>query len=69
VSGGALPTLFAATASEAKGGHYYGPQGLGEVRGDDVGDATIAPQAQDTAVAARLWTVCEQLTGVEYLGS
>jgi NAD(P)-dependent dehydrogenase (short-subunit alcohol dehydrogenase family) len=67
VAGGALPTLFAATASQAKGGHYYGPQGLGEVRGQDVGEATVAPQAHDLAVAARLWSVCESLTGISFL--
>lgn len=69
VAGGALPTLFAATASAARGGAYYGPQGLGEVRGDDVGEATIAPQAKELSVAARLWSVCEELTGVHFLGA
>jgi NAD(P)-dependent dehydrogenase (short-subunit alcohol dehydrogenase family) len=67
VAGGALPTLFSATASEAEGGRYYGPQGLGETRGQDVGTATIARQANDAAVAARLWSVCEELTGVTFL--
>ncbi|MBN8615951.1 MAG: SDR family oxidoreductase [Deltaproteobacteria bacterium] len=67
VPGGALPTLFAATASEARGGGYYGPQGLGEVRGNDVGEATIAPQATDEAIAARLWATCEELTAVRFL--
>lgn len=69
VAGGALPTLFAATAAEAKGGHYYGPQGFGEVRGNDVGDATVAPQANDLPVAARLWSTCEALSGVSFLTS
>lgn len=67
VEGGALPTLFAATAAEARGGGYYGPQGLGEVRGQDVGDAKVAPQARDAEVAARLWAVCEELSGVRFL--
>ncbi len=60
---GALPTLFAATAPEAKSGGYYGPQGLGEMRGGDVGPAKIAEQARDTTAAARLWKICEDLTG------
>lgn len=67
VPGGALPTLFAATAEQARGGGYYGPQGLGEVRGQNVGDATLAPRARDTATAARLWSACEELTGVCFL--
>jgi len=64
---GALPTLFAATASEAESGGYYGPQGYEEMRGGDVGRAQIREQAQDKAAAARLWSECEQLTGVRML--
>jgi NAD(P)-dependent dehydrogenase (short-subunit alcohol dehydrogenase family) len=61
---GALPTLFAATSTEAIDGGYYGPQGLAEARGGDVGVAKIAPQALDQQAAARLWQECERLTGV-----
>jgi NAD(P)-dependent dehydrogenase (short-subunit alcohol dehydrogenase family) len=64
---GALPTLYAAVAAEARGGGYYGPQGFQEMRGGDVGDARIAPQALDRAAAERLWSVCEELTGVRML--
>jgi NAD(P)-dependent dehydrogenase (short-subunit alcohol dehydrogenase family) len=62
---GALPTVFAATSAEAKGGAYYGPQGLLEARGGDVGPAAIAPQALDVDVQRQLWSVCTQLTGVD----
>lgn len=64
---GAVPTLYAAVAPEAQSGGYYGPQGFNEARGGDAGPARIAPQAQDTAAAARLWSVCEELTGVKLL--
>jgi len=64
---GALPTLYAATASTAEDGGYYGPQGFQEMRGDDVGPAKIASQARDAAAAARLWQVCEELTGIKFL--
>jgi NAD(P)-dependent dehydrogenase (short-subunit alcohol dehydrogenase family) len=64
---GALPTLYAATASGAVSGGYYGPQGFKEMRGDEVGPAQIAPQARDESAASRLWQVCEDLTGVSYL--
>lgn len=64
---GALPTLFAATSPEATDGSYYGPQGLAEARGGDVGPARIAPQARDEAAARRLWSIAEDLTGVRYL--
>jgi hypothetical protein len=60
---GAVPTLFAATAPAAQGGAYYGPQGLLEMRGGDVGPAQIAPQARDEAACRRLWETCEESTG------
>lgn len=65
---GALPTLFAAGSSDAKGGGYYGPQGFREMRGGDVGDAEIRPQAQDIDASVRLWKICEELTGHRFPG-
>lgn len=63
---GALPTIYAAVAPRAKAGGYYGPQGFAEMRGGDVGEAVVAPQARDEAAAARLWSSCEELTGVAF---
>jgi NAD(P)-dependent dehydrogenase (short-subunit alcohol dehydrogenase family) len=60
---GALPSLFAATAPQAKGGAYYGPAGWGETRGAP-GLSRIFPQAADTVAGSRLWTLSETLTGV-----
>lgn len=62
---GALPTLYAATAAEAEGGGYYGPQQMQEMRGGDVGPARVARQARDEAAQRRLWAVCVELTGVD----
>jgi NAD(P)-dependent dehydrogenase (short-subunit alcohol dehydrogenase family) len=67
-SQGALPTLFAATSDLAVGAGYYGPQGFREMRGGDVGPAQIRPQALDASTAARLWSVCEELTGLAPAG-
>ncbi|MDP9050898.1 MAG: oxidoreductase [Acidobacteriota bacterium] len=64
---GALPTLFAATSPQVVDGGYYGPQGLLEMRGGDVGEAEVAPQALDREAAARLWSECERLTGIRFL--
>jgi hypothetical protein len=66
-TGGALPTLYAATAADAVSGGYYGPQGFQEMRGDDVGTAKVAKQALDQEAARRLWGECERLTGVGLL--
>ncbi|MFG1422460.1 SDR family oxidoreductase [Roseixanthobacter liquoris] len=62
---GALPTLFAATAPEAVGGGYYGPDWFYELKGPPKA-ARIMPQAQDRAVAARLWDVSQELTGISF---
>ncbi|MFI6441812.1 oxidoreductase [Streptomyces sp. NPDC050759] len=61
---GALPTLYAAT-QELPGASYVGPDGLGEMRGAPtlVGRSTAA---SDPAVARRLWTVSEELTGTRF---
>lgn len=62
---GALPTLFAATSPQAQGGHYYGPDKLGETRGHPT-TAIIPPQALDRAHAVRLWSESERLTGMAF---
>jgi hypothetical protein len=60
-----LPILFAATAPDAKGGAYYGPQGLTEMKGP-TGPAVIGKHAQDLGVARKLWDVSAQLTSVAW---
>lgn len=60
---GALPTLLAATAPDAEGGMMYGPDGFHEMKGAPH-RARILDHALDRDVAARLWEVSEQLTGV-----
>ncbi|CAN5156161.1 SDR family oxidoreductase [soil metagenome] len=62
---GALPTLFAATSPKAQPGGYYGPDGLGEMRGAPA-LAKIAGFAQDEAAQDRLWAEAESLTGVRW---
>jgi NAD(P)-dependent dehydrogenase (short-subunit alcohol dehydrogenase family) len=60
---GALPLLYAATAPDAEGGVYYGPDGLLELSGHPT-RAGIAAQAGDYAIAARLWSLSETLAGI-----
>jgi NAD(P)-dependent dehydrogenase (short-subunit alcohol dehydrogenase family) len=62
---GARPILFAATNPSAKPGAYYGPGGIGELRGRPA-PALIMPQARDPATAARLWNVSETLTDTSF---
>lgn len=63
---GALPTMYAASSPDARGGGFYGPQGAGEMKGPP-GLAKIKPPAQDMAAARRLWSVTEELTGTRFL--
>lgn len=62
---GSFPTLYGATDPNARGGHFYGPDGFREMRGNPT-EVEPEAQAKDPALAARLWAVSEQLTGVRY---
>jgi NAD(P)-dependent dehydrogenase (short-subunit alcohol dehydrogenase family) len=62
---GALPTLYGATEPEAQGGHYYGPDGFREMKGQPV-EVKAEAQANDPVLAAKLWDLSEKLTGVHY---
>jgi NAD(P)-dependent dehydrogenase (short-subunit alcohol dehydrogenase family) len=60
---GAESTLYAATVAEP--GSYTGPTSLRETRGP-VGPAALSPLARDADLAAALWRVSEERTGVRY---
>ena len=62
---GALPTLYAATSPDVQGADYIGPDGFMELWGHPKKVPTVA-RARDTEVAARLWKVSEEATGVRY---
>lgn len=57
---GALPTLYAAVSPEARGGKYYGPDGLGTLRGYPTENKPAAV-SRDAIAAKRLWELSEQL--------
>ncbi|MEU2059455.1 oxidoreductase [Streptomyces sp. NPDC013455] len=61
---GALPTLYAAT-QDLPGAAYVGPDGPAEMRGAPtlVGRSAAA---SDPVAARRLWTLSEELTGVQW---
>ncbi len=62
---GALPTLHAAVAKEAEPGGYYGPHGLGTIRGYPVPNKP-AETSLDGQLAARLWTASEDLVELRW---
>jgi hypothetical protein len=60
-----LPTLFASTAPQVNGCDYIGPTGMGGARGYP--DKVMSnDKSYDEALAKRLWTASEELTGVVY---
>ncbi|ACY97387.1 MULTISPECIES: oxidoreductase [Thermomonospora] len=61
---GALPSLYAATAPDVRGGACYGPRFL-QQRGLPT-QVRTPPAADRQDVARRLWEVSEKLTGVTY---
>lgn len=62
---GALPELRAATDPGARGGQYYGPDGLVEMRGNPVVVGS-SKRSQDVEDARRLWQASEEITGVRF---
>ena len=63
---GALSLLYAATQPGLEGGTYVGPDGRGEQRGHPQPEAVPARAALDQTVAAQLWAVSEEATGVHF---
>ena len=61
---GAWPTLAAATMEGVKGGEYYGPGKRGETAGPAV-RVTSTRRSHDREVAARLWDLSVEMTGVD----
>jgi NAD(P)-dependent dehydrogenase (short-subunit alcohol dehydrogenase family) len=64
-SQGALPTLYAATDPEAKGGLYYGPNKMSETRGFP-SIAKIPIQAENLEISLKLWEVSQNLAEVKF---
>ena len=62
---GALPTLYAATAPQVRGGDYIGPDGIGELWGHPT-VVGCGAAAKDPETARRLWEVSVQRTGVSF---
>lgn len=62
---GAWPTLYAATAPQAEGGHYYGPARLKEAIGPPR-EARPRRYAMDPEKGQRLWALSESLTGQHF---
>ena len=62
---GALPTLYAATASDVQRAEYYGPSGFMEMKGPPK-KVNSNKRSHDESLAERLWHVSEDLTGVHF---
>ena len=65
VRSGVWPQLYAAVGPEVSGGDYFGPTGISELRGHP-GLAGRSSQARDASMAAGLWELSQELTGVSF---
>lgn len=61
---GALPTLYAATSPEIRGGEYIGPDGFFGQHGYPH-KTNSSSRSWDKETAQRLWEVSEELTGIK----
>lgn len=65
VEQGTLPILRAAVQGDLKGGEFFGPTKMGEIKGypELVKSST---KSHDLEIAKKLWEVSEKLTGITY---
>ncbi len=63
---GAIPLVLSVAGQEAISGAYYGPQSMGEAKGN-ISDGSVAEQALDKKAAERLWNESEKLVGHSWL--
>ncbi len=64
-AGGALPSLYGATAPGVSGGQYFGPDGFMAQRGAPK-EVSFVKAAKDPDTARRLWDISERLTGMTF---
>jgi NAD(P)-dependent dehydrogenase (short-subunit alcohol dehydrogenase family) len=62
---GALPPLFAATSPDVVSGQFIGPGRMFQLFGPPT-EVRPTKRARNSADAARLWEISEELTGVRY---
>jgi NAD(P)-dependent dehydrogenase (short-subunit alcohol dehydrogenase family) len=62
---GALPTLYAATNPDLRGGEYIGPDGRGNHKGYPV-MTDEGNRLYNQELATKLWELSENLTGIKY---
>jgi NAD(P)-dependent dehydrogenase (short-subunit alcohol dehydrogenase family) len=63
---GALPTVYATVGGEVEGNDFIGPDGFMGMTGDHPAKTPRKRHALDEDVAAKLWTLSEELTGVRF---
>lgn len=65
---GALPALYACADADVNGGDYFGPGGFQQLKGHPA-RVECRSEARDPNLAAQLWKISEDATGVRYLSS
>lgn len=62
---GAVPLVMAAASDGVRNGGYYGPTGMGGIRGR-VGESRVAGKARKTDEAEKLWKLSEDLLNITF---
>lgn len=62
---GALPTIYAATDNNLKGGEYIGPDGRGNRKGNPAIES-VSADVYNPEIMQKLWAMSEDLTGVTF---
>jgi NAD(P)-dependent dehydrogenase (short-subunit alcohol dehydrogenase family) len=62
---GALPALYAATSSDARGGAFYGPDGFAHLTGGPT-EQKLYRAAEDRDSASRIWAEAERLAQIGF---
>lgn len=62
---GALPILYAATATDVQNGEFFGPKGFLEMKGSPK-RVKSSRASHDLELAQKLWNVSETMTKVQY---
>jgi len=61
----AKPALYAVLSEDTKNGSFYGPTGMGGLKGK-LGVAKRSEYSKDEQVAAKLWDLSEEICGIEF---
>ncbi len=61
----AIPALYVVLSNDVRGGDYYGPTGMGGLKGK-LGVSKRSEYSKDELIAKKLWDLSEELSRIEF---